>query len=154
MPTWLFPHFIISTIFSVLSSIEYTQSANYCCCSVSKSCSTLCDIMNYSMLGFPALTIFQCAQTYVHWVSDADPPLPTSPVFNPSQHQGLFQWPGSSHQVTKLGLSFRFSMFRLNFLRIGYFDLLALQGSPPIASEASVLWHSTWFSFHVHTWLL
>ena len=47
------------------------------------------------------------AQTHVHWVSDAIQPssslLPTSlPAFNLSQHQGLFQWVGSSHQVAKV----------------------------------------------------
>ena len=46
------------------------------------------------------------AQTHVHWVSDAiQPSYPLSspsPVFNFSQHQGLFQWISSSHQVAKV----------------------------------------------------
>jgi len=47
------------------------------------------------------------AQTYVHWVSDVfqlSHPLsaPSPPVFSLSQHQGLFQWVGSSHQVDKV----------------------------------------------------
>ena len=45
-------------------------------------------------------------QTHVHWVSDAIQPshplLPPSPAFNLSQHQGLFQWVSSSHQVAKV----------------------------------------------------
>ena len=61
----------------------------------------------YNMLGFP---VFHClpefVQTHVHWVSDAfqsSHPLspPSSPALNLSQHQGLFQWVGSSHQVAK-----------------------------------------------------
>ena len=47
------------------------------------------------------------AQTYVHWVNDAIQPshhlsshLP--PFFSLSQHYGLFQWVGSSHQVAKI----------------------------------------------------
>ena len=44
---------------------------------------------------------------HVHWVSDAVQPshplLPLFPlVLNLSHHQGLFQWIGSSHQVTKV----------------------------------------------------
>ena len=43
----------------------------------------------------------------VHWVNDAiHPSHPLSPpspfAFNLSQHQGLFQWVGSSNQVVKL----------------------------------------------------
>ena len=46
-------------------------------------------------------------QTYVHWVSDAIQSLyplssPSPPAFNLSQHQGLFQWVSSSHQVAKV----------------------------------------------------
>ena len=47
------------------------------------------------------------AQTHVHWVSDVIQPShllssPSSPVFNLSQHQGLFQWVSSSLQVAKV----------------------------------------------------
>ena len=51
------------------------------------------------------------AQTHVHGVSDAIQPshpllFPSPPTFNLSQHQGLFQWVSSSHQVAKiLGVS-------------------------------------------------
>ena len=49
----------------------------------------------------------ELAQTHFHWVSDAiQPSCPLSsisaPAFNPSQHQGLFQWVSSSHQVAKV----------------------------------------------------
>ena len=51
-------------------------------------------------------------QTHVHWVSDAIQPShplssPSPPAFNLSQHQGLFQWVSSSHQVAKV-LEFQF----------------------------------------------
>ena len=78
------------------------------CCSVAKLCLTLSDPMYYSMQGFPVLHHLQeFAQTHVHWVSDAiQPPhplLPPSPfAFNPSQHQSLFQWVNSSHEVAKV----------------------------------------------------
>ena len=47
------------------------------------------------------------AQTHVHWVSDASQSShslssPSSPAFNLSQHQGLFQWVSSLHLVAKV----------------------------------------------------
>ena len=45
------------------------------------------------------------AQGHVHWVSDAIQHLtlsPSSAALNLSQHQGLFQWVSSSHQVAKV----------------------------------------------------
>ena len=46
-------------------------------------------------------------QTHVHWVSDAIQPShplspPSPPALNLSQHQGLFWWVGSSHQVAQV----------------------------------------------------
>ena len=44
----------------------------YCCCSVTKSCLTLCDPMNWGTPGFPVLHhLPECAQTRVHWIGDA-----------------------------------------------------------------------------------
>ena len=46
-----------------------------CCCSITKSCPTLCDPMDCSMSCFSVLHyLLQFAQTHVHWVSDAIPP--------------------------------------------------------------------------------
>ena len=47
------------------------------------------------------------SQTHVHWVGDAIQPSyplssPSPPTFNLSQHQGLFKWVSSSHQVAKV----------------------------------------------------
>ena len=67
-----------------------------CCCSVTQSCSTLCDLMDCSMPGFPVLHHLQeLAQIHVHWVGDAIQPSrplssPSPPAFNLSQHQCLF----------------------------------------------------------------
>ena len=78
------------------------------CCSVAQSCPILCDPRNCSMPGFPVLHHFlEFAQTNVHWVSNAIQPshplLPTSHLaLSLSQHQGLFQWVGSMHQVAKV----------------------------------------------------
>ena len=68
----------------------------------------LCNPMDCSTPGFPVLHHFpELAESCVHWVSDAIQPshslLSLSPsAFNSSQHQGLFQWVGSSHQVAKV----------------------------------------------------
>ena len=77
------------------------------CCSVAKSCPTLCNLMDCSTLGLPVLHYLpEFAQTQVHWVGDAiqsshprSPPLPLAP--NLSQHQGLFQRAGFLHQMAK-----------------------------------------------------
>ena len=83
-----------------------TQSVQFS--SVAQSCPTLCDPMNRSMLGLPVHhQLPEFTQTHVHRVSDAiqpsqplSSPSPSAP--NPSQHQSLFQWVNSSHEVAKV----------------------------------------------------
>ena len=68
---------------------------------------TFCDPMDCSASGFPVRhCLLELAQTHVHWFSDAiQPSHPLSSPFPPalslSQHQGLFQWVDSSHQVSR-----------------------------------------------------
>ena len=68
----------------------------------------LCDPMNRSMPGLPVHhQLPEFTQTHVHWVSDAIQPShplssPSPPALNPSQHEGLFQWVNSSHEVAKV----------------------------------------------------
>ena len=82
--------------------------SSFCCCSFTQSGLTLCNPMDCSMPSFPVLHhLPEFAHTHVHWVSDAiQPPHPLSPpsppALNLSQHQGLFQWVSSSHQVAKI----------------------------------------------------
>ena len=79
-----------------------------CCCSVTNLCLTLFDPMDCSTPGFPVLHYLpEFAQTHVDWVHDAIQPShplssPSPPALNLSQHQGLFQWVGSSRQVAKV----------------------------------------------------
>ena len=93
---------------SCLSPFIIYYSLCCCCCSVTQSCLTLCDPLDCSTSGTPVLHYLpESVQTPVHWVSDAIQPshpllLPSPPAFNLSQHQGLFQWVGSSHQVAKV----------------------------------------------------
>ena len=88
-------------------------------------CPALCDLVDCCTLGFLVLHhLPEFAQTHVHWVSDATQPShplsPPSPALNPSQHQDLFQWVGSLHQVAKV-LEFQFQhqsfqwIFRVDF---------------------------------------
>ena len=76
--------------------------------SVAQSCPTLCDAMNHSMPGLPVHhQLLEFTQTHVHWVDDAIQPSyplasPSPPAPNPSQHQGLFQWVNSLHEVAKV----------------------------------------------------
>ena len=70
-------------------------------------CLNLCDPMDCSTSGFPVNHhLLELAQTHVHQVSDAihlsHSLSSTSPAFNLSQHQGLFQSVSSSHQVAKV----------------------------------------------------
>ena len=76
--------------------------------SVAQSCLILCDPMDCSMPGLPVHhQLPEFTQTHVHWVGDAIQPShplssPSPPALNLSQHQGLFQWVSSSHQMAKV----------------------------------------------------
>ena len=76
--------------------------------SVTQSCLTLYDHMDYSTPGLPVHhQLPEFMQTHVHRVSDAIQPShplssPSPPAFSLSQHHGLFKWVSSSHQVPKV----------------------------------------------------
>ena len=75
---------------------------------VAQSCPTLCDPINHSTPCLPVHhQLPEFTQTHVHWVGDAIQPShplssPSPPAPNPTQHQSLFQWVNSSHEVTKV----------------------------------------------------
>ena len=140
---------------------------NYCqicevvlLCSVTKLCPTRWDPVDCSMPYFPVLHhLWEFAQTYVHWVSDAIQPShllfsPSTPAFNISQHHGLFEWIRSLHQVAKLrNFSFSISLSNgysgLISFEIDWFDLLTVQGTlkrllQQQSWKASILWHLPW----------
>ena len=64
--------------------------------------------MNRSTPGLPVHhQLPEFTQTHVHRIGDAIQPShplssPSPPAINPSQHQGLFQWVNSSHEVAKV----------------------------------------------------
>ena len=64
-----------------------------CCCSVTKSCPTLCDPKDCGMPGFPVLRyLLESAQTHLHWVDE--PPTISSSVIPFSSCPQFF--PGGS----------------------------------------------------------
>ena len=99
---WLclcFPNTFLCTFLLDSPSVQFT--------SVTQSCPTPWDPMNCIMPGLPVhYQLPEFNQTQVHQVSDASQPShplssPFPPTPNPSQHQGLFQWVNSLHQVAK-----------------------------------------------------
>ena len=95
--------------------------------SVTQYCPILLEPNNCSTPGLPVHhQLLESTQTHFHCVSDAIQPShplssPSHPTFNLSQHQGLFQWVSSSHQVAKV-LEFQLQhqsfqwVFRTDFL--------------------------------------
>ena len=78
-------------------------SQNYCCCSVAKSCPTLCDPMDGNIPGFPVHHLLpEFAQVHAHSIGDAikpSHPLSELPVFKflyqhcyPVYHTLCFSW--------------------------------------------------------------
>ena len=76
--------------------------------SVAQSCPTLCSPVNHSTPCLPVHhQLPEFTQTHIHRVGDAIQPAhplssPSFPAPNPSQHQSLFQWVNSSHEVAKV----------------------------------------------------
>ena len=117
--------------------------------------------MDCSTAGLPVHHhLPQLAQTHVHWVGDAIQPScplspPSPPALNLSQHQGLFQWVSSLHQVAnvlELQLQHQSLQWRLRVIsfRIDCFDLLdvwsTLKGLLQHHSlKASILQYSVFF---------
>ena len=135
--------------------------------SVAQSCPTLCDPMNRSTPSLPVHHhLPEFTQTQVHRVSDAIQPShprssPCPPAPNPSQHQSLFQWVNTSHEVAKV---LEFQLYYHSFQRNPRVDLLqnGLVGSKGL----SWVFSSTTFQKHqffstqpssqsnsyIHTW--
>ena len=128
--------------------------------SLTPSCLTLCDPMDWSTPGFPVHhQLLEPTQTHVCLVSDAIQPShslssPSPLTFNISLHQGLFKWASSLQQVAKvLELQLQHQSNEHSGLisfRMDWLDLLAVQGTLKSllqhhSSKASILWCSAFF---------
>ena len=148
------------------------------------SCGRLCYPLEWRKTGFPILYhLLDLAQTHVHWVGDVLQPLcPLSSLSSPAlslsqhqsffffffpQHQSLFSWVSTSHQVAKvfeLQLQHQSSNAYsvLISFRIEWFDLsLLFKGLSSIFSNAIVQKNhyfgsqsSLWSKSHIHMQLL
>ena len=119
-----------------------------------------------------SLSLLESAQTQVCWVGDAIQPShlllhPSPSAFKLFQHQGLFQWVSSSHQVAKvLELQLQHQSFQRIFRiyfplgLIGWISSL-FKGLSRVFSSTTVWKHqffhaqpSLWSNSHIHIWLL
>ena len=115
---WIF-YFILFVNFESCLCISDTIPLLIPFSSGTQSCPTLCDPMNRSTPGLPVqYQLPEFTQTDVHRVSDAIKPShplspPSPPAPNPSQHQGLFQWVNSLHEMDEvLGLQLQYQSFQ------------------------------------------
>ena len=113
--------------------------------------------MNRGMPGLPVHPqLREFTQIHVHCVGDAIQPScplssPSPPALNLSQHQGLFKWISSLHQVAKvLELQLQHQSFQwtpgLISFRMNWLDLLAVWWTLKSllqhhSSKTSILWH-------------
>ena len=128
--------------------------------------------MDCSLPDFPVPHyLLELAQTHIHWVGDNIQPShplssPSLPVFDLSQHQGLFQWVSSSHQVAKYwSFSFR-SVLLMNIqdlFPVGLTSLISLQSKghsrlfSNTTSQKQKLFGtqlSLYSNSNIHRWLL
>ena len=131
--------------------------------------------LQHARLPCPSPTPRARSNLYVHQVSDAiwsSHPLSSlsPPAFSLSQHQGLFQWVSSSHQVAKV-LDFQLQHQSLEYSGMNIQDSFPLgwTGDHSLQSKGlSIVFYNTtvqkhqffstqlslWSNSHIHTWLL
>ena len=155
-----------------LTSQPHSHFSSVWLSSVAQSCPTLCNPMNRSTPGLPVHhQLPEFTQIHVHRVSDAIQPShplssPSPPVPNHSQHQGLFQWVNSSHEVANqsIGVSASTSVLLMNtqdWSPLGWNGWISLQskGLSGVFSNTTVQKHqffstqlSSQSNSHIHTW--
>ena len=141
----------------------------YCCCSVAKSCPTLCDPMDCSTPGFPIFHYLpEFAQTHVHWVIDAIHVILCRPLLLlPSVFDNIRVFSSESvlwSDGQSIGASA--SVLPMNIQGLypsGWTGWISLQskGLSRAFSNTTVQKHqffgtqpSSWSNSHIRTWLL
>ena len=145
-------------------SVKFSSAAEFC--------PTLCDSGDCIMSGFPVHhQLLELAQTHVNQVGDAIQPShpqlsPSPPALNLSQHQGLFKWVSSLHQVAKVWVSASASVLPMNiqdWFPLGWTGWISLQskGLSRVFSNTTIQKHqffgaqlSLWSTSYIPTWPL
>ena len=146
-----------------MSLTRGTQPASYCA-GCYRSCGNTCLIIVVQSLSHVCLWPLLLTISWsllklmrIESVMQPSHPLlpPSPPAFNLSQHQGLFQWVSSLHQIaTVLELQLQHypssEYSGLISFRVDWFDLLTVKGTLKSilqhhSSKASVLWCSAFF---------
>ena len=140
--------------------------------SVPQSCPTLCNPMHRSTPGLPVHhQLPEVTQSHIHWVGNAiqsSHPLssPSSPALNLPQHQGVFKWISSSHQVVKVLVSASASVLPVNiqdWSPLGWTGWISLQSKKLSTVFSNTTVHKYQFfgtqlssqsNSHIHTRLL
>ena len=140
-----------------------------CCCSVAQWCPALCNPMDCSTPGFPALHhLPELTQTHVHWVSDhlilCHPLLHLPSLFPNIRVISMSQLFASGGQ--SIGASASASVLLMNiqdWFPLGLTRLISLQAKGPsrVFSNTTVQKHpffgaqpSLWSNSHICIWLL
>ena len=128
--------------------------------------------MSHSKLGLLVhRQIQESTETHVHCIGDAIEPsyplsTPSPPPLTLSQHQDLFKWVSSLHQVAKVGVSASTSVLPINiqhWFPLGWTGLISLQSKwlSRVFSNTALQKHQffgtqpyLWSNSHLCTWLL
>ena len=154
----------------VQSLVRELRSHKPCCCSVAKSCSTLCYPMDCSMPGFPVLHYLpESAQTHVLWVSDviklSHSLSPSSPDFSLSQSFPMSWLFALGDQSIGASASALILLMNIQIcFALGLTGLISLQSKElflKVFSNTTVQKHqffsaqlSLYSNSHIHTWLM
>ena len=141
----------------------------HCRCSIAKSCLTLCEPVDCNTWSFSVLHYFMLKLTSVEPVMQSNHPIFCCSLLlldlNLSQHQGVFQWVGSLHHVTKV-LELQLQMlrsrnrgpFRNRKQHIGFLKIkrsLTFSISPANEHSGLISFRIDWFDlFAVHSSIL
>ena len=161
---------------SFIKTTLYQKTQNLikllCCCSLTKSCLTLCNLTDWSL---PACSVLhyplEFAQIHVHWINGTiEPP---HPLLAPSpfalslsslrvfSNELVLRITWSKEWSFSVSISLSNECSELISFRMDWFDLLAAQGTLKSllqnhSSKTSILQYelSLWSNSHIHTWLL
>ena len=152
----------LSQFSECLSVFSPKEEKKYLLSLFSCKCPTLCTPVDCSQPGFPVLHYLpEFIQTLVHWVGDAIQPShplspPSPPALNLSQHQGLFQWAGSLHQVAKV---LQLQLQHQSFQHSGFWFPLGLTGLISLLSKGlsrafsnATIWKHQFFDAQPYLW--